>query len=426
MPATDPPLSAPLSPAAPVSAGERVLALDVLRGMALLGVLMANVWMWFSGLYLRMAEFRPRLTGLTPDNLAHHLLTMLVSGRAIAIFSFLFGVGLAMQALRAEARGVPVAPLYRRRMAVLLAIGAAHAVLLWYGDVLAVYALLGLVLLLFRGRADRTLLVWSAALLVGVPLAFAAWTAFGAEAAAPAGAAAAAAARRAATLDALRSAHPARIIPENLAWLRRTYGGPIAMQIFPPVLGFFLLGLWAGRRRILEQVPAHARGFRRVRTWGLGLGLAAEAANQVLGRTLAHSPDAPPWLPVLMAALHILAVVPLAAGYVSATLLLLERPAWRRRLAVFAPVGRMALTNYLAQTVICLAVFYGGGLVAWVGVAAALGISLAIFAVQMAWSPWWLARFHFGPAEWAWRSLTYGRAQPMRIVPRVPAPGLAV
>jgi uncharacterized protein len=422
---TDPPLASDPPAAGPVSAAERVPALDVLRGMALLGVLVANVWYWFSGLYLRMAEFRPQLTQWTPDSATYHLVATLVNGKALAIFSFLFGLGLAMQVLRAEARGTDIAPLYRRRMAILLGIGLIHGVLFWYGDILTAYALLGFVLLLFRGRADRTLLAWAAVLLVALPLAFTAWTVLAADPAAPAaGAAAASAARRAATLDALRSADPTRIIPENLAWIRRTYFGPIAMAIFPPVFGCFLLGLWAGRRRILEHVPAHAAAFRRTAGWGLGIGLAGAVAYQALPFALAGRGGA--WFPLLLSALHVLAVFPLAAGYVSATVLLLERPAWHRRLAAFGPVGRMALTNYLSQTVICLGVFYGGGLVGRVGVTAALGISLAIFAVQMAWSAWWLARYHFGPVEWLWRSLTYGHAQPMRIRPPAARPGLAV
>ena len=417
---TDPP---PASLPAPVGAAERLPALDVLRGMALLGVLVANVWFWFSGLFLRMAEFRPQLTRLTPDSAAHHLISVLVSGKAIAVFSFLFGVGLAVQMARATARGTDAAPLYRRRLAVLLAIGLMHGVLLWYGDILAVYALLGFVLLLFRGRSDRTLLVWAAVLLVVVPLALTAWTVLRDPAAPAAGAAAAAAARRAATLDALRSVDPRRIIPVNLRWIRQTWASPVALSILPPVFGFFLLGLWAGRRRIFERIGEHAAGLRRVAVSGLAVGLTAGIAYQVLRIVLARNADA--WAALLLSALHVLAVAPLAAGYVAAVVLLLERPAWSRRLAVFAPVGRMALTNYLAQTVICLAVFYVGGLVGRVGVAQALGISLVIFAVQMAWSPWWLARFHFGPVEWLWRSLTYGRPQPMRIRRFAARPGLA-
>src|SRR5215213_831364 len=91
--------------AAPISPEERLLTLDVLRGLALLGVLVANVWFWFSGLFLRMAEFRPELERLTPDSAAFHLISVFVSGKAMAIFSFLFGVGLAVQAMRAERRG---------------------------------------------------------------------------------------------------------------------------------------------------------------------------------------------------------------------------------------------------------------------------------------------------------------------------------
>jgi uncharacterized protein len=200
-------------------------------------------------------------------------------------------------------------------------------------------------------------------------------------------------------------------------WIRQGYLGPSAVVIFPSVFGCFLLGLWAGRRRVLEGAAARAAGFRRVAACGLSVGLAAGITYQVLRVTVVRGPNPPEWLPLLLGVLNLLAVVPLAAGYVSATVLLLERPAWRRRLAVFAPVGRMALTNYLSQTVIGMAVFYGGGLVGTIGVAAALGIALAMFAAQLAWSPWWLARFHFGPMEWVWRSLTYGRAQPMRIHP---------
>jgi uncharacterized protein len=418
---TDPPLASPFHPAEPVRAEERVLAMDVLRGMALLGVLIANVWFWFSGLFLRIAEFRPELARLTPDSVSYHLVSVLVSGKAISVFSFLFGMGLAMQMLRARARGADVAPLYRRRMAVLLAIGVTHGVLLWYGDILTAYALLGFVLLLFRERTDRTLLPWAAVMLVGVPLGVAAWNLLAAGAAAPAATAAA----REATLEAFRSGDPRRIVPENLGWIRHAYLGQIAFSIFPPAFGCFLLGLWAGRRRIFQPVSAHAAAFRRTAAGGIAVGIAAGVAYQAARVASSRLAEPPAWLPVLLTVLHLLAVVPLAAGYVSATVLLLERPAWRARLAVFAPVGRMALTNYLSQTVICLLVFYGGGLVGRVGVAAALGISLAIFAVQTAWSPWWLARYHFGPAEWVWRSLTYGRLQPMRIHRPVVKPAIA-
>lgn len=111
-----------------------------------------------------------------------------------------------------------------------------------------------------------------------------------------------------------------------------------------------------------------------------------------------------------------LAPLNLALFYLSAFVLLFQRPAWRARLGLLAPVGRMALTNYLAQTVVAIALFYGVGLgigprFGMVGVCVA---TLAIFPLQLAASAWWLRRYRFGPLEWLWRSLTYGRMQPMR------------
>ncbi|HEX8691644.1 MAG TPA: hypothetical protein VF746_04440 [Longimicrobium sp.] len=232
----DPPLSTTLPPAgagaAPVRPDERLLALDVLRGIALLGVLLANVWLWFSGLWFHAADFRPELARATLDSAVVHFVAVFVSGKAISTFSFLFGLGFAVQALRAEARGVRVAPLHRRRLGVLLAIGLAHGVLLWYGDILTAYALLGFVLLLFRRRRDRTLLVWAGVLLVGIPLAFGVLfmlAAAGGSLTPPAGQAA----RNAAMLEALRSGAPARIVPVNLRMMAQAYLGPAGMQLFP-------------------------------------------------------------------------------------------------------------------------------------------------------------------------------------------------
>jgi uncharacterized protein len=106
----------------------------------------------------------------------------------------------------------------------------------------------------------------------------------------------------------------------------------------------------------------------------------------------------------------------IAAFYVSGFTLLFQRPTWQRLLSVLAPVGRMALTNYLSQTVISLLLFYGYGLglIGTLGLKALLTIPLGIFVLQIGVSHLWLARFQFGPAEWVWRSLTYGKAQPMR------------
>jgi uncharacterized protein len=107
----------------------------------------------------------------------------------------------------------------------------------------------------------------------------------------------------------------------------------------------------------------------------------------------------------------------LMLAYVAAITLGMLHPTWQGRLMVLAPVGRMALTNYLLQSLICTTIFYGYGfgLFGTMGAAAGIGLSLLIYVLQIPWSHWWLARFHFGPVEWLWRTLTYGRAQPFRI-----------
>jgi uncharacterized protein len=230
---------------------------------------------------------------------------------------------------------------------------------------------------------------------------------------------------RAATLAAFQSGVPAQVFSENLGMLQYMYVSPKAFAWILFSLGLFLLGLYAGRRRYFENVSAHRAGFRRVALWGVGIGLPCSFG--VGAMYIAYPPEAMaarPGLGLLASVLVTFGTVPLAFGYIATATLLLQRAGWRRSLGHFAPVGRMALTNYLSQTVICLLVFYGygAGLIGQVGAAAALLIALLVFAVQMAWSPWWLARFHFGPAEWLWRSLTYGHRQPMRIRAPLPAP----
>jgi uncharacterized protein len=152
--------------------------------------------------------------------------------------------------------------------------------------------------------------------------------------------------------------------------------------------------------------------------WGLVFGLFGNGL-WVLTIALTHSgvlAKTSPW--VLAAQLPIYAGhVAMAAFYLAAIVLLSQRPAWQRRLSHLGPVGRMALTNYLTHSLIYLLLFYGFGLglLGRVGATLCLVLSVAIFAAQILFSSWWLRRFRFGPAEWLWRSLTYGSRQPMRI-----------
>jgi uncharacterized protein len=415
----DAPAESPASALTPVVGRERILTLDVLRGIALLGVVVANVWLWFSGIAFRFPAYEKELDRFSLDSAVFVAIAVLVSGKAVSTFSFLFGHGFAIQLLRAQARGRSVVSTYARRLTVLLFIGLAHMLLLWYGDILTAYAVLGFVLLLFRNRRDRTLLTWAAILLIGMPLLLGGlpWllTAFGVEVPLPS--LEDIARRNAATLTVFQGGSYPAIVAENVHQAGKFYAGRKAPWMLY-MLGLFLIGLYAGRRRMFEDVAAHGVLFRRLIVWGIPIGLAGSIASAVLHSTLDPAAMlASPPLILLATALFVVGTVPLAAGYVSAVTLLLETPRWTHRLGVFAPVGRMAFTNYLCQTVVMLLIFYpyGGGRIGRTGPAVNLAIAVAVFAVQIVVSRVWLTHFQFGPLEWIWRSLTYGARQPMRV-----------
>lgn len=413
-------------PLAPVSTSERITTLDVLRGIALLGVVVANVWLWFSGIAFRFPGYRDELLRLSFDSVVYFAIAIFVSGKAISTFSFLFGHGFAIQMMRAEARGRSIVGTYARRLFVLLVIGLLHTSLLWYGDILVPYALLGFVLILFRKRTDRTLLVWIAILMVGVPLLMGGipfvMDAMGSPLPAPD--LAELAKRNAETLAVFQGGSYADVVQENLHQAAKFYFGRKAVFLLY-ILGLFILGLYVGRRRMFERVATHRQRFRQIALWGIPIGLITGAVIGWLQMQFEPAQVlATPWLALVFMVLSILSMLPLAAGYVATVTLLLERPDWARRLGVFAPVGRMALTNYLMQTVVMVLLFngYGGGLIGHIGPAIGLGIALVVFGIQMIVSAIWLSHYRFGPAEWVWRSLTYGTAQPMRHSPPTVAP----
>ena len=399
----------------PAEPEERSHLLDGLRGLALLGILLVNM-VGFIGFGMNDEAGRAAALGSAFDDLSELLIEWLFTGKFYSIFSLLFGIGFAIQLGRLEARGEG-AGRYMRRLAVLFAIGLAHLLLLWFGDIVALYALMGAMLLLFRKASNRTLLL-SAALLWLAPIGWSALIHLGGLNVAQWFYGQGMAALTALGIDTNVSplvyyretgfigqlaVHPAEI------WFRV---GDLVYQLRPAkVLAMFLVGLWVGRRAIYADPAAHRALLRRVATIGLGAGLPLAFARAALDMA---GPDTPA-MRVAVEALYCLSTPTLALGYAAGAALL-----WadgRRRLVEWAvPAGRMALTNYLAQTVLQSLVFYGWGL-ALVGRFALVFVfpfALGLFALQLAYSRWWLARYRFGPVEWLWRSLTYGKAQPMR------------
>lgn len=413
----------PLAPVAPIGADERIMVVDVLRGFALFGILLVNMAFFTSPVFIAMLE-TPWWTA-PADRIVEAGIRWLAEGKFYVLFSFLFGLGMALQMERVEARGGRFGRLYVRRLCVLLGIGLCHALLLWYGDILTLYACLGFPLLLFRRRADRTLLWWAGVVycvpvaIIGVLCGLLALAGLDPQSAAEAqqqmgdnAAEMLAAAHR--SVEVYRTGSFADIFRhrlENHAAI--LWDLPFIM---PVIFTMFLLGLYCGRRGLAQTIADHQLALRRLVAWGLPLGLVLNAVYAyVMGTGRRAHLDAALFVATAM---HALGTPLLSGGYAAAIVLLVQRESWRRRLEPLAAVGRMALTNYLLQTLICTTLCYGYGfrLFGRIGPAWGVALTVVIYAFQVPLSVWWLERFRFGPVEWVWRSLTYCKWQPLRLV----------
>jgi uncharacterized protein len=406
---------------APTSPSERVEVVDVIRGVALFGILAANI-RGFAGpgiVYSRPAVYWP----LLHDRVAQAFIDTFIQGKFIAIFAMLFGAGFAAQVERAGGRNGRFAAFFARRMFVLLLIGLAHGLLLWFGDVLLEYASLGFLLLLFVTAKDRTVLRWAAVgyLTPVVALGFAVGIAalLGQHFPARSGPAAAELARLTRVF-----AHGSwsAIAHERFRELRYNWG--MLPAFGPNIFGLFLFGVLAWRRDIFRPSASDIPRYRTVARWALAFGTVVSLTATALRWMYKVGPMVPTPRALLIAILHSVAVPALSTAYVCWIIALFASVRGARLLRPFAAAGRMGLTTYLSQSVIGVLLFqsYGLGLFGRYGPAMLLLATVVIYAVQVAFSVWWIARFRFGPVEWLWRSLTYLRLQPMRA--RIPAPAV--
>jgi len=392
----------------PVQQAERIELLDALRGLAVCGILIGNM-QWFSG----YGMMPPALEAQAPltDQIAHFLVHFLIEGKFYSIFSFLFGFGFALQIARAEERGDTNASLFKRRLFWLLIIGLLHAYLLWAGDILSIYALMGFILILFRKKTDESLLKW-AFWLVLVPvfwyvLLFALFAAF-----APPDAGAAIEKAQADQWNNAVSTVSTWgfwqiVIDYNKNYVVGRYIGLVAGMRFPKILAMFLLGVYAHRKRIFQDLSNNQVLLRKVLIWGFAVGV---VGNLVFAILAGNESPVPPSLAAVVGVIGYAFGVPALALFIIALVATLwQKDVWQTLLKLIAPVGRMALTNYLLQTVICVTIFYGYGFGQFgrFGAFNSTLIALAIFAIQIVISSLWLRYFEYGPMEWIWRQLTY-------------------
>lgn len=395
---------------APVAAAERIDVLDVLRGVAVLGILLVNIDGFIGYGLAPAAASQP--AGARFDDLAGFLVEFLIQGKFYCLFSFLFGVGFAVFVQRASARGADAVRLFKRRLCGLLLIGAIHTFLIWYGDILTTYALIGFGLIPFLRRGDRAVLR-AALLWLASPAAFY-LVLFAVARLAPAPAAQGSGDLPPVLANAVQAfAHGsyADIVKGNLAFTVANVVRRLVLMFFPRVFGMFLLGLYAGRANLFAHLDAHAPLLRRICAFGFGIGLPLAFVGAALGDS--GSPRPPTWWGLLEMIVESIATPSVALAYASAICLLFRR--FRNVALVLAPVGRMALSNYLMHSVAGIAIFYGigAGYYGRVSLTFALLGCVAFFALQIVLSRLWLSAASFGPAEWLWRVFTYGKRVPL-------------
>ena len=394
----------------PVKTSERFIILDALRGFALLGICMAN-FPEFSLYTFLSPEAAASMPTAVQDKITRYLLYIFVDGKFYTLFSLLFGLGFSIIIRNAERKGVNGFRIFYRRMGMLMLFGLLHLMFIWSGDILLLYALLGMLLPFFRQMPDKKLLGWALFFLIlpiGVDLMCEITRT-----------------NLALPFIRLQETYCAEygINGTNFAyWLHDAedygtvfqflvQGACVRMQEFIignryfKVLGLFLVGFYIGRNRIYADLEGRKTLLVKVCRLGLIIGLPCSllyAWSSMGGHPLSDT---------LHSLFYFISVYPLGFAYAAGLCLLYLRVKSLSIWKWLAALGRMALTNYIGQSVIGMFLFYGIGL-GWgstIGLLQTEVIVLAVFLFQMLFSRLWLSGFKFGPLEWIWRMLTYGK-----------------
>jgi len=405
------------SVARPAISSERVTELDVLRGFALFGVFLANLVKPISWNLLATSEQMAALPSQSVDNVFIFLINVFIADKSNTLFAFLFGLGFYIQMDRLSKRGVNFTAIYSRRLFILLVFGFVHLIFIWFWDILHLYAFCGFFLLILRRASDRFLLVMGLFLALTGRLVVDLWL------------------NMSGTLDSLgvpvlyesTAALERQAISQSgnylslltnlfeINWKEYFLTGIVGWIFY--VLGRFMIGIWVGRRGWLQNASQYLPGYRRVLWIALPTGLGIELVGQAIGWAISqHLLSGGVW-EVLMSTCHMTATPFMATGYACLIVLGLRTGLGHRLLSPLAAVGKMALTNYVAQSFIIGFVLLGIGpglnLAGQIGIAHLTYVAIIAFGGQILFSHLWLQHFAFGPLEWVWRGLTYGHFPPL-------------
>lgn len=400
----------------PVGTKERYVILDVLRGLALLGICMANL-PEFSLYTFLQSEIRDAMPSYEIDYITRYFIYIFIDGKFYTIFSLLFGIGFSIIIANASKKGADGFKIFYRRMFVLLCFGFLHLMLVWSGDILMLYALMGMLLPLFMKLKDKALLCWAFFFLIFPVVLDTFCEAIGLSLSAP--------------FLGLQNYYCEKfgITDDNFAyWLRDAteYKEVLKFLImgacermwefvdgnrYFKVLGLFLVGYYIGRHKFFASLSNYKSYLVGIARWGImaGIPLSVLYAWSAM--------NGHPWGRGLHGLIYFISVYLTSFGYISiACLLYLKNEKggiWR----ILALPGRMALSNYIFQSLAGILIFYGLGF----GYGASVSIfnveilAVTIFIYEIMFSYVWLSAYRFGPLEWIWRCLTYNRVFPLRL-----------
>lgn len=392
---------------------KRIISIDALRGFALAGVVLVHmVEQYMAG--PAPQGFMEGVNGL-PDQIVQGLLQLFFAGKFFALFSILFGLSFAIQMQSAEEKNVNFGGRFIWRAVLLFVIGYVHQ-LFYRGDILTIYAVLAPFLIPFYKVPSKWILITAGLIFLGIPR-FIAFYIFGGES--------------------ITGIHPMMDTNNEqvLAYFDTIQNGSLIevfksnavygmqtkidfqMSIFGRfyyTFGYFLIGLWLGRTGVFEDIAGHAKKIKNIMLWAIAGLLVSVVITFATFATIAQ--------PIDNASLHFTfgmnfmdwINISMSTIILCGFLLLYQRDTWEKRLTFFAPYGRMALTNYVLQSVIGTFIFFGWGLgyLGQIRYSYLFLMGLLIITIQSLLSKYWLKRFKYGPLEWLWRSATDMKWQP--------------
>lgn len=384
----------------PITEKERIHSLDVIRGFALLGIFLVNMSSFHSPeLYKGIFE---KVGGI--DQIIVDGIDFFAQASFYTLFSFLFGYGMVIFLDRAKEKGLPYKSLFIRRLIVLLNIGILHAFFIWHGDILISYALIGFIVLLFYGVKSKTLLT-SGLLILLIPAVLFSGLLFLATLLTPDTAIPRDHELYNQSIEIYSTGTFLEITKQRIEDWYSVNNLENAFFLITSILPLFLLGAYVAKEKWFSHVSHHKKSILKMWWISLIIGVLVKLLPFVISENLGseYLQDS-------------IGGPAMALFYGTSIVLLVERNRWKRLLLPFSYVGRLSLTNYLLQSILCTFIFYsyGLGLYSQFSHVQGLLLTLGIYGLQIIFSFLWLKRFFYGPMEWVWRSLTYGKLQPFR------------